>query len=47
MRCPSCWVREDDEASVEVRRLAMGLLTAHRGRLVELGLEDPEDLSGD
>jgi len=38
---------EDDEASVEVRRLAMGLLTAHRGRLVELGLEDPEDLTSD
>ena len=38
---------EDDEASVEVRRLAMGLLTAHRGRLVELGLEDPEDLAGE
>lgn len=38
---------EDDESSVEVRRLAMGLLTAHRGRLVELGLEDPEDLAGD
>jgi hypothetical protein len=36
---------EDDEASAEVRRLAMGLLTAHRGRLVELGLEDPEDLA--
>jgi hypothetical protein len=35
---------EDDEASVEVRRLAMDLLSAHRGRLVELGLEDPEDL---
>lgn len=38
---------EDDEASVEVRRLAMGLLSAHRGRLVELRLEDPEDLSDD
>ena len=38
---------DDDEASVEVRRLAMGLLTAHRGRLVELGLEDPEDLAGE
>jgi hypothetical protein len=37
---------EEDEASVEVRRLAMGLLTSHRGRLVELGLEDPEDLVG-
>jgi hypothetical protein len=36
---------EEDDASVEVRRLAMGLLTAHRGRLVELGLEQPEDLS--
>jgi hypothetical protein len=35
---------QDDEAAVEVRRLAMGLLTAHRGRLVELGLEQPEDL---
>ena len=35
---------EDDEASAEVRRLAMDLLTAHRARLVELGLEDPEDL---
>lgn len=35
---------DDDEAATEVRRLAMGLLTAHRGRLVELGLEDPEDL---
>jgi len=38
---------EDDEASVEVRRLAMDLLTAHRGRLVELGLEHPEDLTED
>ena len=37
----------DDDASGEVRRLAMGLLTAHRGRLVELGLEDPEDLTRD
>lgn len=36
---------EDDAASVEVRRLAMDLLTAHRGRLVELGLEDPEALT--
>jgi hypothetical protein len=35
---------EDDEASAEVRRLAMDLLTAHRARLFELGLEDPEDL---
>ena len=35
---------DDDEASAEVRRLAMDLLTAHRARLVELGLEDPEDL---
>jgi hypothetical protein len=38
---------DDDEASSEVRQLAMGLLTAHRGRLVELRLEDPEDLVGD
>jgi len=38
---------DDDAASTEVRRLAMGLLTAHRGRLVELGLEDPEDLASD
>jgi hypothetical protein len=38
---------EDDEASVEVRRLAMDLLTAHRGRLVELGLEAPEELVAD
>ena len=38
---------DDDEASTEVRRLAMGLLTAHRGRIVELGLEDPEDLVED
>lgn len=37
----------DDDASGEVRRLAMGLLTAHRGRLAELGLEDPEDLTRD
>jgi len=36
---------EDDDASVEVRRLAMDLLTAHRGRLVALGLEDPEELA--
>lgn len=34
----------DDEASVEVRRLAMGLLTSHRARLIGLGLEDAEDL---
>ena len=38
---------DDDAASVEVRRLAMGLLTAHRGRLVELGLEDAEALTQD
>jgi len=38
---------EDGEGSDEVRRLAMGLLTAHRGRLIELGLEDPEDLVGE
>ena len=38
---------DDDAASVEVRRLAMDLLTAHRGRLVELGLEDPEELTQD
>ena len=38
---------EDDDAAGEVRRLAMGLLTAHRGRLVELGLEDPDDLTRD
>jgi len=34
----------DDAASVEVRRLAMGLLTSHRARLLALGLEDAEDL---
>lgn len=38
---------QDDAPSIEVRRLAMGLLSAHRGRLVELGLEEPEDLVGD
>ena len=38
---------DDDEASAEVRRLAMGLLAAHRGRLLELGLEGPDDLAGD
>ena len=38
---------DDDAASAEVRRLAIDLLTAHRGRLVELGLEDPEDLASD
>ena len=36
---------EQGAASTEVRRLAMELLTAHRGRLVELGLEDPEGLA--
>ena len=36
---------EQGAASTEVRRLAMELLTAHRGRLVELGLEDPEELA--
>jgi hypothetical protein len=34
----------EDEASVEVRRLAMELLTTHRARLIELGLEDAEEL---
>jgi hypothetical protein len=38
---------DDDGASVEVRRLAMDLLAAHRGRLVALGLEDPEGLADD
>lgn len=38
---------EDDDAAAEVRRLAMGLLTAHRGRAVELGLEDADELSRD
>jgi hypothetical protein len=36
---------EDDASSTEVRRLAMELLSAHRGRLVALGLEDPEELA--
>lgn len=36
---------DDDAADVEVRQLAMDLLTAHRGRLVALGLEDPEGLT--
>jgi hypothetical protein len=36
-----------EDASSEVRLLAMQLLTAHRGRLVTLGLEDPEDLAQD
>jgi hypothetical protein len=35
---------EEDASSTEVRRLAMELLTAHRGRLVALGLEGPEEL---
>jgi len=35
----------EDASSTEVRRLAMELLTAHRGRLVALGLEDPEELA--
>ena len=34
-----------EDASSEVRRLAMELLGAHRRRLVELGLEDAEELS--
>jgi hypothetical protein len=38
---------EEDASSNEVRRLAMELLTAHRGRLVALGLEDPEELVDD
>jgi hypothetical protein len=36
---------QGDAASVEVRQLAMELLTAHRGRVVELGLERPDDLA--
>jgi hypothetical protein len=36
-----------EDASSEVRRLAMELLAAHRGRLVALGLEDPEELAQD
>jgi hypothetical protein len=36
---------EDDASATEVRRLAMQLLSAHRGRLVALGLEDPEELA--
>jgi hypothetical protein len=36
-----------DASSDEVRRLAMGLLTAHRGRSVTLGLEEPEELFDD
>jgi hypothetical protein len=36
-----------EDAPAEVRRLAMGLLTAHRGRIVALGLEDPEGLAAD
>jgi hypothetical protein len=38
---------EPDASSDEVRHLAMELLSAHRGRLVELGLEDPEELADD
>jgi hypothetical protein len=38
---------EEDEASVEVRRLAMELLAAHRARSVALGLEDVEELGDD
>jgi hypothetical protein len=37
----------EGDASSEVRRLAMELLTGHRGRLVALGLEDPEELAED
>jgi hypothetical protein len=36
---------EDDASTTEVRRLAMELLSAHRGRLVALGLEDAEELA--
>ncbi len=36
-----------EDASSEVRSLAMALLTAHRARLVELGLEEPEELAQD
>jgi len=36
-----------DASSDEVRRLAMGLLTAHRGRSITLGLEEPEELFDD
>jgi len=38
---------EEDASSNEVRGLAMELLSAHRGRLVELGLEGPEELADD
>jgi hypothetical protein len=37
----------EDAPSTEVRRLAMELLAAHRGRLIALGLEDPETLAED
>jgi hypothetical protein len=36
----------DEDASSEVRRLAMELLAAHRTRVIALGLEDLEDLEG-
>jgi len=34
----------DDDLAREVRGLAMGLVTAHRGRSVALGLEDADEL---
>ena len=37
----------DDDSSAEVRRLAMELLAAHRGRVLALGLEDLEDQVAD
>jgi len=36
---------EKEASGAEVRRLAMALLSAHRARLVALGLEDPEELA--
>ena len=36
-----------DDTSAEVRRLAMELLAAHRGRVLALGLEDLEDQVSD
>jgi len=38
---------DDDDTSAEVRRLAMELLAAHRGRVLALGLEDLEDQVSD
>ncbi len=38
---------DDDGTAAEVRRLAVGLLAAHRGRVRALGLEDLEDQVSD